>query len=107
MPKKILNVPLAIYTDVFLITGFVKVRPKLKYIFKRYLPQRISEIVGIAGERMSQVGEKLFLEVTNADIQDLRTKEMIKTQVKRLVINKNAIRIIVPIEVKPIEETVE
>lgn len=104
MARKILNVPLAIYTDVFLITGFVKIRPKLKYLFKRYLPQRISEIIGVASERMGKVGEKSFLEVTNADIQDLRTKELIKTQVKRLVINKNAIRIIMPIEVKPIEE---
>lgn len=104
MAKKIINVPLAIYTDKFLITGFVKIRPKLKYLFKKYLPQRISEIIDVAGERMEKVGEKQFLEVTNADIQDLETKELIKTQVKRLVVNKNAIRIIIPIEVKPIEE---
>lgn len=103
MPK-IKNVSLAIYTDEFLITGFVKVKHKLKYVFKRYLPQRISEIIGVASERMGKVGEKMFLEITNADIQDLRTKEIIKTQVKRLVVNKNAIRLIIPIEVKPIEE---
>lgn len=101
---KITNVPLAIYTDTFLITGFVKIRPKLKYIFKRYLPQRISEIIGVASERMGKVGEKMFLEVTNADIHDLRTQQIIRTQVKRLVINKNAIRIIIPIEAKIEEE---
>jgi len=36
MAKKIIEVPLAIYTDKFLITGFVKIRPKLKYLFKKY-----------------------------------------------------------------------
>jgi hypothetical protein len=103
MAKKIIEVPLAIYTDKFLITGFVKIRPKLKYLFKKYLLKRMSEIIDVAGERMEKVGEKSFLEVTNADIQDLTTGELIRTQVKRLVINKNAIQIIVPIEVKPIE----
>jgi len=103
MAKKIVEVPLAIYTDRFLITGFVKIRPKLKYLFKKYLPQRISEIIDVAGERMEKVGEKSFLEVTNADIQNLTTGEVIKTQVKRLVVNKNAIQIIIPIEIKPLE----
>ncbi|MCS7231270.1 MAG: hypothetical protein RMJ67_03945 [Elusimicrobiota bacterium] len=104
MAKKIINVPLAIYTDKFLITGFVKIRPKLKYLFRKYLIQRISEIIDIAGERMEKVGEKQFLEVTNADILDLETKEIIRSQIKRLVVNKNAIRIIIPIDIKPIEE---
>ncbi len=102
MPK-IIEVPLAIYTNRFLITGFVKIRPKLKYLFRKYLTQRISEIIDVAGERMEKVGEKNFLEVTNADIQDLTTGEIIRTQVKRLVVNKNAIQIILPIEVKPVE----
>ncbi|MCX7941145.1 MAG: hypothetical protein N2555_05190 [Endomicrobia bacterium] len=99
MPK-VIEVPILIYTDTFLITGFVKIKPKLKYLVNPYLPRRISEVIDVAGERMEKVGEKGFLEVTNADIQDLRTKEIIRTSVKRLVVNKSSIRIIIPLENK-------
>ncbi len=104
MVKKIVNVPLAIYTPEFLITGFVKISPRKKFFLKPYVPRRISEIIDIAGERMERVGEKEFLEVANADIQDLRTNTMLKTQVKRVVVSKSAIRIIIPIEIPPFEE---
>lgn len=100
MPKTI-EIPIVIYTDVFLIAGFVKIKPKVKYLLNPYLPQRISEVIDVASERMKKVGEKGFIEITNADIQDLRTKEIIRTGVKRLVVNKSSIRIIIPLETKP------
>ncbi|MCS7152277.1 MAG: hypothetical protein NZ928_07880 [Endomicrobia bacterium] len=51
MPK-VIEAPIIIYTDTFLITGFVKIKPKLKYLVNPHLPQRISEVIGVAGERM-------------------------------------------------------
>lgn len=104
MKQTVLNIPVQIFTDVLIVTGFIKVRRGIRHGLKKFVPRRISDYLQIAGERMNRVGEMDFIEVTKADIQDLKTGEIIKTSVKRIAINKNAIRAVVPIEVRPVLE---
>lgn len=100
----VLNIPVQIFTDVLIVTGFIKVRRGIRHGLKRFVPRRISDYLQIASERMNRVGEIDFIEVTKADVQDLKTGEVIKTSVKRIAINKNAIRAVIPVEIKPIPE---
>lgn len=102
--QTVLNVPVQIFTDTLAVTGFIKVRGNIRHGLKKFIPRRISDYLQIAGERMNRAGEMDFIEVTKADVQDLKTGNIIKTSVRRIAINKNAIRAIIPIEVKPVPE---
>ena len=94
MDEKDSNARLAIYTPEFLVNGFVKVKAR-KIGDRRMYSRRVSDVLCSACERMAQAGEPDFLELRNADLQDLRTNQIIKG-IKSVVINKSAIRIIVP-----------
>ena len=88
------NARLAIYTPEFLVNGYVKMKP-MKIGDQRMYSRRVSDIINSASERMAQVGEPGFLELSNADMQDLKTNEVLKG-IKSMVISKSAIRIIIP-----------
>ncbi len=96
------KVPVTIFTSDYIITGFVVVRIK-KWFFNKFRLRRISDILSFATQRMRKVGQKEFIEIVDADIQDIKTKEYIKTQVRRIVINKSDIKFIIPIETEPFD----
>lgn len=103
MSERILNIPIAVYTAEYLVSGYVKVRAH-RLSDGSLFPRRISDILDQAGERMDRVGENDFIELANASIQDLKTHEILRTKVQRVVVNKRAVVLIVPLEIAPEEE---
>jgi|YNPBryBLVA2012_1023415.scaffolds.fasta_scaffold04352_6 hypothetical protein len=103
MAERILNIPISVYTAELLISGNVKVRAH-RLEDGSLFPRRISDILDQAGERMDRVGETEFIELANASIQDLSTREVLRTKVQRVVVNKRAVVLIVPLELEPEEE---
>ena len=94
MDEKRGSARLGIYTPEFLVNGFVKLK-LTKIGDRKMFSRRISDVLNLASERMAQAGESEFIELRNADIQDLRTNHTLKG-IKHLVIRKSAIRMIIP-----------
>jgi len=65
--------------------------------------RRVSDIISSATERMSKVGEPDFIELTNVDLQDLKTNKVIEG-LRSVVVNKSAISIIIPGDVAQMED---
>jgi hypothetical protein len=95
MQGKRRSVLLLIYTPEFLISGYAKVK-QVKIGDSKVYSRRVSDIIAAASERMSYAGEPEFLELTKADIQDLRTKETLAAKLRSVVVRKSAIRLIIP-----------
>jgi hypothetical protein len=98
------SIPLHLLTANYQITGFVKA-PAIKHGFlgaKSY-PKRLSDILFFASERMVKKGELEFINITNAEIQDISSGRVIRSAIPYLAVSKRAIQAIIPMNVSAVD----
>ena len=102
MVEELADALLSVYTREFLVRGHVKIK-RMKIGDQHIFPRRISDIISSATERMSKVGEPDFLELTNVDLKDLKTNQVLEG-LRSVVVSKSAITIIIPGDVAQMDD---